>query len=174
MTRRCEEVVPLLGPLLDGALPEDDREWVEDHLDGCVSCRDRKAFLRAQGDAIREVITSGAASANFDGFADRVLAKVSAQKPAPLPERARIWGSEMWAAHRGAFAATAGVALAACMALAVFFVPPAPQPDEAQLLADASSPQVEEVEFGTHDGAVLQLPGDTTVIWMSEDKAVQQ
>ena len=53
-------------------------------------------------------------------------------------------------------------------------MPPAPQPDEAQLLADASSPQVEEVEFGTHDGAVLQLPGDTTVIWMSEDKAVQQ
>ena len=24
--------------------------------------------------------------------------------------------------------------------------------------------------FGTHDGAVLQLPRQTTVIWMSEDR----
>jgi hypothetical protein len=30
------------------------------------------------------------------------------------------------------------------------------------------------VDFGTHDGAVLQLPHDTTVIWMSDDRGVQQ
>jgi len=46
--------------------------------------------------------------------------------------------------------------------------------DDATLLADASGPQIEEVEFGTHDGAVLQLPRDTTVIWMSDDKGVPQ
>ena len=27
--RGCEEVVPLLGPLHDGALADDDRAWVE-------------------------------------------------------------------------------------------------------------------------------------------------
>jgi hypothetical protein len=61
---------------------------------------------------------------------------------------------------------------AACLLLAVFLLPPQ-RPDEPQFLADASS-QVEEVEFGTHDGAVLQLPQNTTVIWMADDKAVQQ
>ena len=30
--KRCQDIVPLLGPLLDGALPDDDRAWVEDHL----------------------------------------------------------------------------------------------------------------------------------------------
>jgi len=28
----------------------------------------------------------------------------------------------------------------------------------------------EVADFGTHDGAVLQLPRQTTVIWMSEDR----
>jgi hypothetical protein len=70
----------------------------------------------------------------------------------------------MFGAHRGAFGA-AGFVLAACMALAVVFVP---QPSADDLAPDPSS-QVEEVDFGTHDGAVLQLPHETTVIWMSDD-----
>ena len=31
-------------------------------------------------------------------------------------------------------------------------------------------PQLEEVEFGSHDGAVLQLRDNTPVIWLSEDR----
>ena len=60
---------------------------------------------------------------------------------------------------------------AACAALAIFFSPS--RSDEVGLLAD-SSPRVEEVDFGTRSGAVLQLPRQTTVIWMSDDRAVQQ
>ena len=163
--KRCEEVVPLLGPMLDKALPDDDREWVEEHLAGCASCRDRSALIAAQGQALREIYAGK--TADFAGFADRVMAKVATDKGrAPLT----VWGSEMWHAHRGAFAAAGGLTLAACMALAVFFVPPAAPPDDGALLADASGPQVEQVDFGTHDGAVLQLPRQTTVIWMSEDR----
>ena len=159
--KRCEEVVPLLGPMLDKALPDDDREWVEEHLAGCGSCRDRQALIAAQGQALRDLYA--AKPADFSG----VMAKVATDKGrAPLT----VWGSEMWHAHRGAFAAAGGLTLAACMALAVFFVPPAAPPDDGALLADASGPQVEQVDFGTHDGAVLQLPRQTTVIWMSEDR----
>ena len=77
----------------------------------------------------------------------------------------------MWHAHRGALAAAGGLAAAACMALAVLFVPPATT-QKPVLLAVASAPpstQVDEVDFGTHDGAVVQLPNQTTMIWMSED-----
>ncbi|MGZ6143039.1 MAG: anti-sigma factor family protein [Myxococcales bacterium] len=162
--KRCEEVVPLLGPLLDAALPDDDREWVEEHVKGCAACRDRQALIGAQGAALREVFA--AKPADFAGFADKVMARVQAgERPAPFS----VWGREMWGAHHRAFTAVGGFAVAACMALAVLFVQPAAPPDEGALLADASGPQVEQVDFGTHDGAVLQLPHDTTVIWMSED-----
>ena len=163
--KRCEEVVPLLGPMLDKALPDDDREWVEEHLAGCGSCRDRQALIAAQGQALRDLYA--AKPADFSGFADKVMARVASdQSRSPLP----VWFSEMWQAHRGAFAAAGGLALAACMALAVLFVPPAAPLDDGALLADASGPQIERVDFGTHDGAVLQLPRQTTVIWMSEDR----
>jgi|SRR5437868_1761275 len=175
MTPICKDVVPLLGPLLDGALPADDRAWVEDHLRGCSSCPDRLALIAAQGVALREAVIARAAAVRFDGLADRVLARVRQDGNRPLLERAGVWGNEMWAAHRGAFTAAAGLAVAACLALAVFVVPPrSAATGDGQLLAQADATAVEQVDFGTHDGAVLQLPGDTTVIWMSEDKAVPQ
>jgi anti-sigma factor RsiW len=168
--KRCEEVVPLLGPLADDALPADDRAWVEDHLRGCPACRDRQALIGAQGQALREVIAARAALVDLDGFPDRVLARIGEQRgaPSPLP----VWGREMWWAHRGAFISAGGLLAAACMALAVFLSPARPD-DELALLAD-NSPQVEEVEFGTRDGAVLQLPQQTTVIWMSDDRGIPQ
>jgi anti-sigma factor RsiW len=168
--KRCEDVVPLLGPLADAALPEDDREWVEEHLGACAACRDRLALIVAQGAALREALQARAAAASFDGLPDRVLARVANDSGrAPLP----VWFSELWSAHRGAFTAAGGLAAAAAVALAVFFTP-AQAYDEAAILADASAPEIQRVEFGTHDGAVLQLPHDTTVIWMSDDRGVQQ
>ena len=167
----CEEVVPLLGPLLDAALQEDDRSWVESHLKGCASCRDRKAFIAAQGEALREVLQARGAAADFSGFSDRVLARVEKDK-ASTP--ASAYGSELWGAHKGAFAAAGGLALAACMALAVLFLPAGTDPEDGALLADARASQVESVDFGTREGAVLQLSHETTVIWMSDDRAAVQ
>jgi anti-sigma factor RsiW len=169
--KRCVEVVPLLGPRLDGALSEDDFAWVDDHLRGCPACRDRQALIAAQAQALRESLAARAARIDLSGFAGRVLARTRAEKRGVDAGRANVWGREMWWAHRGILATGSGLAVAACMALAVLFVQP--QPADEVLVAD-NSPQVEEVDFGTHDGAVLQLPGQTTVIWMSDDRAVQQ
>jgi anti-sigma factor RsiW len=165
--KRCEEVAPLLGPLLDGALPDDDRAWVEDHLRGCQPCRDRQALIAAQAQAIRDVLAERAGKLDFTGFSDRVLARVRVER-ARAAELAPVWGRELWWAHRRAFAAAGVAALAVCAALALFF---SPSRDEGALLAE-NSPQVEEVDFGTLNGAVLQLPRQTTVIWMSDE--VQQ
>ncbi len=169
--KRCEEVVPLLGPRLDGALPDDDRAWVDDHVRACAACRDREALTRAQAEAIRESVTARAAQIDLAGFADRVLARVQKEGRSAAGERAKVWSHEMWWAHKAILSAGSGLALAACLALGVFFV--RQQPAGEILVAD-NSPQVEEVDFGTHDGAVLELPGQTTVIWMSDDRAVQQ
>jgi anti-sigma factor RsiW len=168
--RRCEEVVALLGPLHDGALAEDDGAWVEEHLRGCASCRDRLALIAAQAAALREAVAARARKVDLDGFADRVMARVREERPRAM-ERAPVWGRELWWAHRSALTAGGGLALAACVAAAVLFLPA--RSDRPGMLAD-NSPQVEEVDFGTRDGAVLQLPRQTTVIWMSDDRSVQQ
>jgi anti-sigma factor RsiW len=168
--KRCEEVVPLLGPFADAALPAGDRGSVEDHLRGCALCRDRHALIGAQAQALRDALSARAARIDLQGFSDRVLARVGERRAAPSP--IPVWGREMWWAHRGALISAGGLAAAACMALAVFLAP-APANDDLDLLAD-NSPQVEQVDFGTRDGAVLQLPGQTTVIWMSDDRGTPQ
>jgi hypothetical protein len=127
-------------------------------------------LIAAQGQALRDALAARAAKLQLDGFADRVLARVGEQSAAP--SRAPVWAREMWWAHRGAFTAASGVLAAACVALAVF-LSPSRADDELGLLAD-NSPQVEEVDFGTRAGAVLQLPRQTTVIWMSDDRGVQR
>jgi len=168
--KRCEEVVPLLGPLHDAALADDDRAWVEDHVRGCPSCQDRLKLIGAQAQALRSVIEARGSELDLSALADRVMARVGQERPG-FSQRAPVWGREMWWAHRGAFAAGGGLALAACIAAAVIFLPS--RSEDVGLLAD-NSPQVEEVDFGTRDGAVLQLSRQTTVIWMSDDRAVQQ
>jgi anti-sigma factor RsiW len=170
--KRCKDVVPLLGPLLDGALDPDDREWVDEHVRGCAACSDRRALLLAQAQALRDALRARAAAISLSGFSDRVLARVRRQDSSSVREQARVWGREMWWAHRGALTAGSGLALAACMALFMFLLPPA-SADDGPVVAD-NSPQVEEVDFGTRDGAVLQLGRETTVIWMSDDRAVQR
>jgi len=166
----CAEVVRLLGALHDGALAEDDRGWVEDHLYGCPSCRDRLALIAAQSEALRDAIGKRAAALDLIAFSDRVLARARDQR-ASAAERAPVWGREVWWSHRRALTAAGGFALAACAALAIVFAPAGPKDDPA-LLAD-NSPQVDAVDFGTREGAVLQLP-QATVIWMSDDREVQQ
>jgi anti-sigma factor RsiW len=168
--KRCEEVVPLLGPLADAALAADDRGWVEDHLRGCARCRDRHALIGAQAQALRDALAARVSRIDLRGFSDRVLAKVGERRVAPSP--IPVWGREMWWAHRGALISAGGLAAAACMAL-VIVLAPARANDDLDLLAD-NSPQVEQVDFGTRDGAVLQLPGQTTVIWMSDDRGTPQ
>jgi len=163
MKKRCAEVLPFLGALGDGAIAEGDRTWVQAHLASCAACPDRLSLFVAQGAALRERVQARSAAVSFDGFADKVLARTRAEKPHVL-EGTGVWTREMFGAHRGAFAGAAGFALAACMALAVVFIQPQPADDGAE------ASQVEEVDFGTHDGAVLQLPHDTTVIWMSDDR----
>jgi len=164
MTKRCAEIVPLLGPYADGAAAADDRDEVLRHLGECTRCPERLRFFAAQGDAIREAVRRRADAADFQGFADKVLARARKEKPSGY-QGVSVWTREMLGAHRGAFGA-AGVVLAACMALAVVFIPRAPQADDGT--PDPQS-RIEEVDFGTHDGAVLQLPNETTVIWMSDD-----
>lgn len=171
----CTEIVWLLGAYADGELAEDERALVASHLGTCASCPDRLRLLAAQGAAVRERVVARAAGRDLRGLADRVMAAVAAERPAPL-RRVPVWTSEMWEAHRGAFATAGSLALAACLALAMIFKPDSGSDSavaQAELAAaDATAAQVDEVDFESHDGAVMQLRdrNRTPVIWLGAEK----
>jgi anti-sigma factor RsiW len=101
MKRRCEESVPLLGPYLDGELPEEDLVWLEEHLSDCAACGGRRDLLLAQGAALRESAAARLAKADFTGVADAVLQRIDREAPRRSITPLSVWGSEMWGAHRG-------------------------------------------------------------------------
>jgi len=167
----CKEILPLLSAHVDSALEADDREIVEKHLATCAKCRDQELLIKATAVALRENIAARPMP-DFAGFADQILARSKREKAGAL-EQAKVWSGEMFHAHRAAsFGGIGAAAFAACAALALVFTPMRAADDEAAL--GDNSPQVEEVDFGTHDGAVLQLPRSTTVIWMSDDRGAEQ
>ncbi len=171
MKRRCQEIIPLLGPLFDGVLDEGDRALVQEHLTSCDACADRRTLLAATAAALRERLLARSAQADFGKLADRVMARVAEEKRPPRALRVETWGSEMWGAHRGLMAGGASLALAACLALGVFFAPPPIDEfaQNAEAVADARQTSVDEIDFGNQNGAVLQLPHETTVIWLADD-----
>jgi len=170
MNRRCEESLPLLGPWIDGELPAEDRSWLSEHVAGCAACGTRKALLAAQRDAIRDSVVQRASRADLSGVADAVLARVAEERPPAQVIRLRVWGEEMWRAHRASISAAAGLAVAASVALFAVLSPSRTEQKAPILIADARTPAtiVEAIDFENHEGAVLQS-GQTTVIWVDDD-----
>ena len=169
----CKEIVSLLSAHADGELSPPEREQAAQHLPGCAACRERLAFFAAQGTALRERVVARAAGRDLSRLTEQVMARVAKDRRPRAAERLSLWSSEMWGAHRAMLAAAGSFALAACLALVVFLQPQRPDESaqQAELLADAAQPQVDEVDFGTHDGAVMRLSDKTPVIWLGEDHA---
>jgi anti-sigma factor RsiW len=176
MTERCPDVVPLLGPLIDDELPLADRTWVEEHLKACESCGARRALLQAQGTSLRERMREKARDADLSRLADQVLARIAAERPVPLAERVRLWLRETFGAHRLAFGASAGLAAAAALLVAVVGRPASQRSDGRPIeLASAaqgtqSEAQIEALDVYGQEGTVLQFPGQT-VIWVEDEPA---
>jgi anti-sigma factor RsiW len=171
MKRRCEESVPLIGPYLDGELPEEDLVWLEEHLSDCDPCTGRKNLLVAQAEALRERAAARARGADLSGVADAVLARIDRESPRAVPPLS-VWGIEMWGAHRAVLSAGAGVALAGCLALALFLAPQR-RPAVTLALAQTLGASIDEIDFENHEGVVLQN-GATTTIWVDDHSPVQK
>jgi anti-sigma factor RsiW len=168
VTLRCEECAVLLSAFIDGELDATDRFWVEEHLASCGGCRERKALLEAQRDAIRSHVVGRAARADLSAVTSAVLKRVAVQRASP-PLSVR--GRELWWAHRRRVPAVAAIALAASVAAVVLLRPSGIRPPvEAPSRAQIAS--VDEVDFAGRPGIVLQL-GQTAIIWLSQERSDQ-
>ncbi|HYX92569.1 MAG TPA: zf-HC2 domain-containing protein [Myxococcaceae bacterium] len=108
----CQSYLPLLSPFIDGELSPAERQTVERHLAACPDCTARVADLRAESALVRLGMEMLADEADFTGFAQKVMARVTPEKP-PLLERWRLATSEMFRYQRGALmTAAASIAVA--------------------------------------------------------------
>jgi anti-sigma factor RsiW len=109
----CSRYVSLLSPYIDGELAPGERVDVERHLAACRDCTGRTADLRAESGLVRVGLEMAADEVDFKDFAQRVMARVTPERP-PLLERLRLSVSEMMRYQRTAFVsslATAAVVL---------------------------------------------------------------
>jgi anti-sigma factor RsiW len=165
VTLRCEECAVLLSAAMDGELDATDRLWVEEHLVSCRGCRERKALLEAQRDAIRAHVVGRAARADLSPVTSAVLERVARQPQSP-PLSVR--GRELWWAHRRRVPAAAAFALAACLA-AVVVLRPARRGTPGDATPGAQIASVDEVDFAGRPGMVLQS-GQTAIIWLPQER----
>ena len=112
----CDAYLSMLSPFIDGELSPADRLTVERHLAACPDCTARVADLRAESGLVRLGMEMLADEADFTGFAQRVMARITPEKP-PLMERWRLAVTELFLHQR-----TALVAAAATVAVAVLGV----------------------------------------------------
>ena len=70
----CREIVRQLWPYLDGALPDEWKERVAEHLEGCDNCRSHFDFERAFLDAVRQ---ADLPVGDFEPLRARVLAALA-------------------------------------------------------------------------------------------------
>ena len=64
----CQELVELVTDYLEGALPEADRDRLEEHIAGCDGCRDYIAQMRTT-----VTLTSGARPVGLTPEAEEAL-----------------------------------------------------------------------------------------------------
>lgn len=106
----CQSFIPMLSPFIDGELVPADRQTVERHLSVCRDCTGRVADLRAESGLVRLGMEMHADEADFTGFAQKVMARVTPDRP-PLMERMRLAVSELFLYQRGALMTAAAAVM---------------------------------------------------------------
>lgn len=114
-----EKFLPLLSPYVDGELPPEERQLVEQHLANSKESAGQVADFRAADALMRHALEMQTDQLDWKAFADDVMAKVTPEK-LPLFERIRLSLSEMFTYQRGPLiAGFAAAALAVLIAVPV-------------------------------------------------------
>lgn len=169
MTSACQTFSMLLSAYVDGEGTARERSAVETHVSSCGECLRRVSDLKALSALLGAQMSARAEEADFAGFSDRVLARVTPESP-PLLLRWRIAFEEILTYHRAAVVSslvTAAVTLAVGVPTAVHFArQEAPVAHKSPPLAPATpelilrelvldNPKLQPVVMNTGDGRTL-------------------
>lgn len=160
----CQTFIPKLSAFIDGELNPAERQQVEQHVAHCKDCAGRVADLRAESGLIRIGLEMAADEVDWNGFAAKVMAQVTPEKP-PLLERLKLSLSEMFTYQRGAL--ISGFAVAAAVLLVagtLVFRPPAPTAGYAQ--AEMAVQTVVTDKSAHVQPVVLDADQGSAIIWL--------
>lgn len=123
LSPECQKQLIALSPYVDGELSPSERQALERHLAGCADCTSRVADLRATSGLMRVGMEMLADEADFSGFAQKVMARITPEKP-PLWERLGIALHELFTYQRWQMATGLAIALLAILAAAGWLLHP--------------------------------------------------
>lgn len=86
---RCRKIARLLDSFLDGELPEEKRQEVIDHLEGCPVCRQRLEALQNVETLSRQLTQAEPDEAYWRTFLPRLQDKITQTEKAPARRRIR-------------------------------------------------------------------------------------
>ncbi len=158
MDKACQSYRMLLSAYADGEVSAKERGQVELHLSSCPDCRARLADLKALSASVGSHLRSQAEAADFSGFADAVMRKITPERPS-LTERLRIGWQEILTYHRTAVVSslvTAAVTLAIAVPLVYRLAESsAPSPEMIVKSLRLEDPNVQPVVMNMGDGRTL-------------------
>ena len=93
MAEPCNAYESRLSALLDGALSAQDQAAVEDHLAACGDCSARLADLALGSQLVRSALTQAADEVDWKAFTDRVMEKVTPERPSLLARMEALFGA---------------------------------------------------------------------------------
>ncbi len=156
----CKTFFSKLSPFIDGELAPSERQLVERHLSVCPDCTGRVADLRAESGLVRLGMEMLADEADFTGFAQKVMAQITPEKP-PLMERMRLSIAEFFTYQRAmVMTATVTAAVVALIAVPLIMRSGTPYGYASERMAiqevnvDASA-HVAPVVLNTEDGNAI-------------------
>lgn len=190
-----------LNLLFDSELGPGEAKIARAHLVECAECAKKFARLERLNALVNahveEQVSAAGVSPDSSAMWKAVQGKLARSEQAGFGERFKVYVGEVVEHRKGVWIPmTAGVAIAAAVAIAIVA---APRPAEQAIrlkarkapvayaakeqAEDASAPvaveqvqkgsQVEEVDFGSNAGTVFQVPGDDgatlAVVWINDE-----
>ena len=164
----CERFWPELSPYIDGELEPSSRVQLERHLSACSDCSALVDDFRAEGGLIRLGLDMAADEADFTGFAQKVLARVTPERP-PFFERLRISFDEFFTHHRGMVLTSLATAAAVLLVgLPIFLLQGAPQGYAGETMELQAVRVAEEAHV---QPVVLEVEAEeATIIWLVDEE----
>ena len=102
----CLNFEQQISAMIDGELPEAERQVLEAHLETCPDCMETYRMFSGLSAAMRDI----SFEPPFD-LKDRVLEQIEEEKITPIEDAGKRWSWKRYAAMAAAFAVVVGVAL---------------------------------------------------------------
>lgn len=156
----------LLSAYADGELAPAERERVEAALARDPKLRSRLDDHRALGGALRAALEQEADSIDFAGFTEAVMARLPAERKAPLGERLRAWIEETLTFHRWQAVSALSFAVLLLVAGPILWSNLRPAAMEGPLLAGGDVAVLDVTTAEDTDAMLFTTASGTTVIYV--------